>query len=56
MGANRSDWFGDSPGVLRMFARLGLRMITIGQTARELGWDTSGETRSGGRLTELGCA
>ena len=29
-------------------------MITIGQAARELGWDTSGETRSGGRLTELG--
>ena len=54
MGANRSDWFGDSPGVLRMFARLGLRMITIGQAARELGWDTSGETRSGGRMTELG--
>jgi membrane dipeptidase len=54
MGANRSDWFGDSPGVLRMFARLGLRMITIGQSARELGWDTSGETRSGGRMTELG--
>ena len=54
MGANRSDWFGDSPGVLRMFARLGLRMITIGQAARELGWDTSGETRSGGRMTDLG--
>ena len=54
MAANRSDWFGDSPGVLRMFARLGLRMITIGQATRELGWDASGETRSGGRMTELG--
>ena len=39
MGANRSDWFGDSPGVLRMFARLGLRMITLGQATRELGYD-----------------
>ena len=54
MGANRSDWFSDSPGVLRQFARLGLRMITIGQGTRELGWDPSNETRSGGRLTELG--
>ena len=54
MGANRSDWFSDSPGVLRQFARLGLRMITIGQATRELGWDVSNETRSGGRLTELG--
>jgi len=54
MGANRSDWFGDGPGVLRMFARLGLRMVTIGQATRELGWDASNETRSGGRMTELG--
>ena len=54
MGANRSDWFGDGPGVLRMFARLGLRMITLGQATRELGWDASNETRSGGRMTELG--
>ena len=54
MGANRSDWFGDSPGALRQFARLGLRMITIGQSTRELGWDASGELRSGGRMTELG--
>jgi membrane dipeptidase len=54
MGANRSDWFGDSPGILRMFARLGLRMITIGQGTRELGWDASNETRSGGRMTQLG--
>lgn len=54
LAANRSDWFGDSPGVLRQFARLGLRMITIGQATRELGWDPSNETRSGGRLTQLG--
>ena len=54
MGANRSDWFGDGPGVLRMFARLGLRMITLDQATRELGWDASNETRSGGRMTELG--
>ena len=54
MGANRSDWFGDSPGVLRMFARLGLRMITIGQSGRELGYDSSDEIRSGGKLTSLG--
>jgi membrane dipeptidase len=54
LAANRSDWFGDSPGVLRQFARLGLRMITLGQATRELGWDPSNETRSGGRLTQLG--
>ena len=54
MGANRSDWFGDSPGALRQFARLGLRMVTIGQATRELGWDVSGELRSGGRMTALG--
>ena len=54
MGANRSDWFGDGPGILRMFARLGLRMIILGQATRELGWDASNETRSGGRMTELG--
>jgi membrane dipeptidase len=54
MGANRSDWFGDSPGALRQFARLGLRMITIGQATRELGWDVSDEMRSGGRMTSLG--
>lgn len=54
MGSNRSDWFGDSPGVLRMFARLGLRMITLGQATRELGYDACNETRSGGRMTELG--
>lgn len=54
LAANRSDWFGDSPGVLRQFARVGLRMITLGQATRELGWDPSNETRSGGRLTQLG--
>jgi len=54
LAANRSDWFGDCPGVLRQFARLGLRMITLGQGTRELGWDPSNETRSGGRLTQLG--
>jgi membrane dipeptidase len=54
MGANRSDWFGDSPAILRMFARLGLRMITLGQATRELGYDASNETRSGGRMTSLG--
>ena len=54
LAANRSDWFGDSPGVLRQFARMGLRMITLGQATRELGWDPSNETRSGGRLTQLG--
>jgi membrane dipeptidase len=54
MGANRSDWFGDSPGVLRMFARLGLRMITLGQSGRELGYDGYDELRSGGRMTALG--
>lgn len=54
LAANRADWFGDSPGVLRQFARIGLRMITLGQATRELGWDPSNETRSGGRLTDLG--
>ncbi|MFN0167651.1 MAG: dipeptidase [Bryobacteraceae bacterium] len=54
MGANRSDWFGDTPGVIRMLARTGLRMITIAQATRELGYDPSNETRSGGRITELG--
>ena len=54
MGANRSDWFGDSPGVLRMFARLGLRMITLNASGRELGYDAYDESRSGGRLTAIG--
>jgi membrane dipeptidase len=54
MGANRSDWFGDSPGVIRMLGRLGLRMITLGQATRELGYDPYNEARSGGRLTEFG--
>jgi len=54
MGCNRSDWFGDCPGVIRMLARLGLRMVTVAQATRELGYDPSNETRSGGRITELG--
>ena len=54
MGSNRSDWFADTPGVLRMVARIGLRMITLGQATRELGYDAYNETRSGGRMTEVG--
>ena len=54
MGANRSDWFGDAPGILRMFARLGLRMVTISMSGRDLGYDGHDELRSGGRLTEFG--
>jgi membrane dipeptidase len=54
MGANRSDWFGDCPGVLRMFARLGLRMITLSASGRDPGWDGYDQVRSGGRLSELG--
>ena len=34
MGSNRADWFGDVPGVLRMAARLGLRMITLSSSGR----------------------
>ncbi|MCL4504898.1 MAG: dipeptidase [Chloroflexi bacterium] len=54
MGCNRSDWFADSPGVLHMLARLGLRTITIAQSGRELGYDAYDEIRSGGRMTALG--
>lgn len=54
MGLNSSVWFGDSPGVLRMFARLGLRHITLAVSGRELGYDGYDETRSGGKLTALG--
>lgn len=54
MGLNSSLWFGDSPGVLRMFARLGLRHITLAISGRELGYDGYDETRSGGKLTVLG--
>lgn len=54
MGANRSDWFADSPGILRMFARLGLRMITLNVSGRELGYDGYDITRAGSRLTEVG--
>ncbi|MFN8441422.1 MAG: membrane dipeptidase [Caldilineaceae bacterium] len=54
MGLNSSTWFGDSPGVLRMFARLGLRHITLAISGRELGYDGYDEIRSGGKLTTLG--
>ncbi len=54
MGLNSSIWFGDSPGVLRMFARLGLRHITLAVSGRELGYDGYDETRSGGKLTAHG--
>lgn len=54
MGLNSSVWFGDSPGVLRMFARLGLRHITLAISGRELGYDGYDETRSGGKLTAQG--
>jgi len=54
MGLNSSTWFGDSPGVLRMFARLGLRHITLAVSGRELGYDGYDETRSGGKLTSHG--
>jgi len=54
MGSNRADWFGDVPGVLRMFARLGLRMITINGSGRELGWDGHDISRGTGGLTDIG--
>lgn len=54
MASNRSDWFGDSLGTLRMFARLGLRLITLSQAMRDLGYDAYNETRSAGRLTDVG--
>lgn len=55
MGSNRADWFGDAPGVLRMFARLGLRMITISVSGRDPGWDGHDILRGGGAgLSELG--
>jgi microsomal dipeptidase-like Zn-dependent dipeptidase len=54
MGSNRSDWFGDVPGVLRMFARLGLRMITLSVAGRDLGWDGHDIVRGSGGLSELG--
>lgn len=53
LASNRSDWFGDSPTVLRAFARLGLRMITLSQAMRDLGYDAFNESRPGG-LTDLG--
>ena len=55
MGSNRADWFGDAPGVLRMFARLGLRMITISVSGRDPGWDGHDILRGGGAgLSEMG--
>jgi membrane dipeptidase len=53
LAANRSDWFGDSPTILHAFARLGLRMITLSQGMRDLGYDAWNESRPGG-LTDLG--
>ena len=54
MGSNRSDWFGDVPGVLRMAARLGLRMITLNSSGRELGWDGHDIERGSGGLSDVG--
>lgn len=56
MGVNRSDWFGDCPGILRMAARLGLRMITVAQATRELGYDPSNENSLGRPANGAGCA
>ena len=54
MGSNRADWFGDVPGVLRMAARLGLRMITLNSSGRELGWDGHDIERGSGGLSDVG--
>lgn len=54
MGSNRADWFGDVPGVLRMAARLGLRMITLNSSGRELGWDGHDIAQGSGGLSALG--
>lgn len=54
MGSNRADWFGDVPGVLRMAARLGLRMITLNGSGRELGWDGHDIECGSGGLSNLG--
>jgi membrane dipeptidase len=54
MGSNRSDWFGDAPGILRMFARLGLRMITLSVAGRDPGWDGHDMLRGGAGLSDLG--
>ena len=54
MGSNRSDWFGDVPGVLRMAARLGLRMITLSSSGRELGWDGHDIERGSGGPSDVG--
>ena len=54
LGSNRSDWFGDSPGILRMFARLGLRMITLSVAGRDPGWDGHDVVAGSGGLNKLG--
>ena len=54
LGSNRSDWFGDSPGILRMFARLGLRMITLSVSGRDPGWDGHDIVEGSGGLNRLG--
>ena len=54
MGSSRADWFGDVPGVLRMFARLGLRMVTLSGSGRDPGWDGHDMLRGSGGLTDLG--
>ena len=54
LGCNRCDWFGDSPGILRMFARLGLRMITLSVSGRDPGWDGHDVVIGGGGLNKLG--
>jgi membrane dipeptidase len=54
MGSNRADWFGDVPGVLRMAARLGLRMITLNGSGRELGWDGHDIVQGSGGMSALG--
>ena len=53
MGSNRSDWFGDVPGVLRMAARLGLRMITLSSSGRESGWDGHDIERGSGGPSDV---
>jgi membrane dipeptidase len=54
LGSNRCDWFGDSPGILRMFARLGLRMITLSVSGRDPGWDGHDVVVGSGGLNKLG--
>ena len=49
MGSNRSDWFGDVPGVLRMAV-----WITLNSSGRELGWDGHDIERGSGGLSDVG--